>query len=876
MNKRGVLILSIAVAVAIGLFLYLRRGHDERGPAAEVTAKGSGSHAKAPEPTRTEPAKLSVTVTDDSGPLANATVRFERERGDVELATTGKDGVARATTLEPGTWTISASAEGHEPAALRARELHAGETVSVELKLVAGGRTLTGLVTDATGGPINGARIDAAKLGAVARPSDAVASTLTGADGRYKLTVAEGQLLVAASEPSYAPQSRFVEVGASGASADFQLVPGGVIEGVVRDEQTHEPVPGASVDAQRDAPAMMLGERSVHIAKAGADGRFRITGLRPGAYELGARAPKRASTSPTIVGLGVAEQVTDVEIMIGSAPVIRGVVVDENGTPAADVDINAFGGPGNDANATSDANGAFTLEGLAPGHYMLIGRSDDFVPAGASGVDLATKDLDGIKVNVRRGLRIKGHVEPRQVCEVKLELDEGSMKPGGMMMPMLIAPRTTGADGEFDVGPAQSGAYEVTARCGSGDQGQKSIETKPGMADVVVEVKPGASIAGKVVDGTGKPVASVNVMATAVGGTERTMIVNGMVTSGIQGLTSSTGAFELKGLAAGSYRLRVLDRGRPLPMKAEAKVTLTAVEHKTGVVLAVDRPDGVIRGVVTGADGKPIADAWVSVHQDLEAMLGETMDREPGESRMIMVEARDDGGDTGGMPPTLTDANGKFEIRNLARVPWTVVAEAQAGKLRGRATRVVPDAQLTLQAVGLTELTGRVIVAGGMPSSFQVELDGPTRSQRSFASKDGTFSFSRIDPGDYTVTVTSSAGNGKATAKVVAGQAANVEVHLAANAVVIGKLVDAAGKPLGGVPVTIIPDSGDGRMRVELTGPPPTSNPDGSFRLEAKAGLSILMVMTPPRPFSKRGLTLEPGKILDVGTVTVAGPASPP
>ena len=92
----------------------------------------------------------------------------------------------------------------------------------------------------------------------------------------------------------------------------------------------------------------------------------------------------------------------------------------------------------------------------------------------------------------------------------------------------------------------------------------------------------------------------------------------------------------------------------------------------------------------------------------------------------------------------------------------------------------------------------------------------------------------------------------------------------------VGKLVDASGKPLGGVPSAIIPDSGDGRMRVELTGPPPTTNPDGSFRLEAKAGLSILMVMTPPRPFSKRGLNLEPGKTLDVGTVPVTGPAGPP
>src|SRR6185503_13345142 len=116
-------------------------------------------------------------------------------------------------------------------------------------------------------------------------------------------------------------------------------------------------------------------------------------------------------------------------------------------------------------------------------------------------------------------------------------------------------------------------------------------------------------------------------------------------------------------------------------------VSLAAVEKKTGVNLAVDRPDGVIRGVVTGGDGKPLADAWVSVHQEFRDMIDNASGREEeGGSHMIMVEASDDGGgDTGGMAPALTDANGKFEIKNLARVPWTVVAEAKAGKLRGRA-----------------------------------------------------------------------------------------------------------------------------------------------------------------------------------------------
>ena len=160
------------------------------------------------------------------------------------VATTGTDGVAR-TALAPGRWAISASAHAHEPAALAAQAFAAGEDVALALTLVAGGRTLSGLVTDMTGGPIAGARIDAAKLDAATRPGDAIATTSTGADGRYQLTVAHGQLLVAVASADYASQARFVEVGAAGATADFALVPGGVIEGLVRDERTRQPVAGA-------------------------------------------------------------------------------------------------------------------------------------------------------------------------------------------------------------------------------------------------------------------------------------------------------------------------------------------------------------------------------------------------------------------------------------------------------------------------------------------------------------------------------------------------------------------------------------------------------------------------------------------------------
>jgi hypothetical protein len=190
------------------------------------------------------------------------------------------------------------------------------------------------------------------------------------------------------------------------------------------------------------------------------------------------------------------------------------------------------------------------------------------------------------------------------------------------------------------------------------------------------------------------------------------------------------------------------------------------------------------------------------------------------------------------------------------------------------AVKVVPDANVTIQALGVTELKGTVKPPPGV---FTVELDGPTRAQRSFSSADGAFSFGRVDPGEYRVSVTSSSGNGGGAVTVKPGQPASIEIQLAANATVIGKVVDSSGKPLGGVPVAVIPDNNDGKLQVSLSGPPPTTNPDGTFRLEAKAGVSAVIVLVPPRPASKKGLVLEAGKTIDAGTITVeAGPPPKP
>jgi hypothetical protein len=74
--------------------------------------------------------------------------------------------------------------------------------------------------------------------------------------------------------------------------------------------------------------------------------------------------------------------------------------------------------------------------------------------------------------------------------------------------------------------------------------------------------------------------------------------------------------------------------------------------------------------------------------------------------------------------------------------------------------------------------------------------------------------------------------------------------------------------------VTVVDDTGPG-VRVSISGPPPTSGPDGKFRVEHKAGLGVLVVLG-GRPISRRGLKLEAGKTLDVGNISLEGPPPTP
>ena len=281
--------------------------------------------------------------------------------------------------------------------------------------------------------------------------------------------------------------------------------------------------------------------------------------------------------------------------------------------------------------------------------------------------------------------------------------------------------------------------------------------------------------------------------------------------------------------------------------------------------MVVERPSGTISGTVTGPDGAPIADAWVSLQQDGLDQIEATIDDDDRDAPHVF--RGNFGGVSTDLPPALTDARGHFEMTGIPRGTYSVVAEAQAGQLRGTLAKVIPDRDIAIQLVAVSSLHGTVHGAHGPSELFSVDGVGPASSFT-----DGAFEFPRVDPGDYTLEVTSSDGTGSATVHVAAGEAGSVDIALVANATVTGRLVDKAGKPVAGMSVAIIPDQPPGMFSIALSAPPPSSGPDGRFEVDGQPGKKTLVVLGSPSTVGKTGMPLEAGQTIDVGDVTVTQP----
>lgn len=911
-SSRVPIVLGTLFAALLAWLAWSSAGTQDDARTRDETSVGSdGSPTSKPERerpstrARSEHASVAGRVRSSGGePLRDARVTLlpltgdEREPIDLRCDAAGDWSI---TTLEPGRYALSATAAEHLAATRPELRVEAGaELRGIDLVLERGGSLLSGRIRDLTGGEIEGARIQITPLGGLARVHERDSFfALSDAAGRYAVQVPEGRFRVRAGHVDYSSVEVVLELASGARTQDFELVPMAVIEGVVVRASDRSPVADARVSWSREVVRQRVHDSEVVLEPGGmvrsdAAGRFRIRGLLPGTVLISARAPSLASEAPTPVPIAIAEHVAGVEVLVDAALDVRGrVVADDDpsvGVAGAEVALGSAQGPR--VGAQADAEGRFVIHGVLPGTYELDASAEGWLPSMSTPLQVDAERGDEPVVTLSRGHMIRGRVEPPGAATVALELAPTTVEfgPGKgprmgmtMMRSMTAEASSDAQSGRFELGPVGPGTYGLVARASDGRGGTLEVEVATrDVEDVVLRLDARAKLAGVVHDALGQPVAGASVLARRVRDDRAKVqvIVDGRELTANAAPTSDTGHYELLGLDAGSWAIEVRDaHGDPLAWAEggaqELVVTLGEAEQRT-LDLRVEARDGRVTGTLRDAEGKPVADAWVSIRFTPE-LRAPTPPRE-GEgprSEMVMRVESDAGLGRSDIPPTLTDAAGRFAFAHLRRAPHVVVAELHGSKATKSA--VTPDADIVLELAPLGRIEGKVLAAADedcMARACLVRLGGP--SGRSGTAREGSFEFERLEPGRYTVTIQTSTGGASVELEVEGGHTATAELAIQRFARIRGRMLDDAEQPIVGAIVMVgdSPEEGMVEIRQEGDIEPLVTDAEGRFDVAAAPGGRVVLLLDPkePRPLALERVVVESGKDVDLGDLHPAPP----
>jgi hypothetical protein len=302
-----------------------------------------------------------------------------------------------------------------------------------------------------------------------------------------------------------------------------------------------------------------------------------------------------------------------------------------------------------------------------------------------------------------------------------------------------------------------------------GDGIPDGIEVRLGLNPLVPD--PTTSVQGRVVDGSGNPVAGASIV----------------VLQYFTGFTDSTGFFSIlfvpSALGNLTAQAQITSNGQVLDGLSTATPPVTGGITNVGTIqIGVDA--GGVSGTVTNIKGLPVVNAQVTVTEG------------------VNVRA------------TVTDGSGHYLVNNMVAGTITVVAMDPATGLQGQGSGVLVTGQsvninIMLGATGT--INGVVMQANGtnpVGGGVTVSLSGPTFATTS-TDPVGRFSFTFVPLGTFTIDATDSSGNhGRTSGNLsVTGQTVGANVIYLGRAAVGGVVQDSDGNPVPSASVTLISTS---------------------------------------------------------------------
>lgn len=251
-------------------------------------------------------ASLAGRVLDGERPVAGASVHLTIQGAMAmpNMTQSDEEGAFSYERLDPGTYALEVRVPpDNRPILAETVELAAGRRVEKDCVLPTG--SIEGKILDKlTHDPVAGARVaienmDQAAPGGVRmsfRVGGAADGYYSSSDGTFRIPfVAAGKYRLTAAKDGYGQESiepvQLMEAGDVASNCDIQLSPGCSLSGRVVDAATDAPLAQAFVQGRDESGRPLLLAGSV---MTDSDGRFRLSGLRPGTVTLSVFHPEHA------------------------------------------------------------------------------------------------------------------------------------------------------------------------------------------------------------------------------------------------------------------------------------------------------------------------------------------------------------------------------------------------------------------------------------------------------------------------------------------------------------------------------------------------------------------------------------------------------
>jgi Zn-dependent protease len=714
------------------------------------------------------------------------------------------DGNGRFTLngMLPGLYTVEAARLGYTRSARPEVRLAAGSDAAIAISLVPEAR-IAGRVVDDRGQPIAGATIVAMhpnpleQVARVLRAGRAQTNTaVSDATGRFVLRgLAAGRgLRLEATAPEYG-SARFggvdVEAGAVRSDIVFTLHRGLPLAGLVVDTGGR-PIVGAAVRYARleETTGMPLQlpmqERPPVAAHTDANGQFVISGLEAGRYDFGISAsgystvylrgrqvwPSSASALPRVV--------------LPESVAISGHLLSSTGEPVVGARVSDVDLTRGIRSTTTDAAGAFVVDDLSEGQLVSL----QFELAGYSTMSRAVRaPVENLTVQMIPDASLRGRAVHADTGSpiTEFSVERLSRVPGQTTLRFgsSTAVQFRSDDGRFEMEGLPAGPATIRVRAAGFRPAEMTSLVLPMNDDLVVAMKPGVTVAGRILGQASRRPVPNAVISWREGQTpdpaEEMMLSLGLGERTT--MSDAGGEFLLTDLPPSLVTLSVSHQEHPSVRRAVD----AARERRVEIMLG---GGAEVTGIVMAETSGPVEDATVTL-----TGAGEQTSREAPQS-------------------AVTDGSGRFRFPHVRPASYMIEARAASG-VAPRQPLNVTEADRSVD-VTLTMSSGTTIrgtVSGLRPellNHIQVMAHSTGYFDSTFTDASGNFTLPHVPPGVVSVEATTSFRDGASVSARVeippasAGGTLDVELVFSGQSSANG-VVSRGGRPVAGVIVSYSP-----------------------------------------------------------------------